>query len=261
MQFNIALMTAWIQVYSVFIVAFASILLSIIKRKKLISLIEAFYMLDKKLNRCGANISYQWQKRKATLQFYGLLIVPIFFSMVNCFVLNSVSKNYPCYMFICFTPIAIIALKQLKFYKLLSLLRDKFYTINDMISVRMLRKMSNESARNASLISIYPMKKIRIEPIEMQRTILLQNIAYMHADLTDMAESIQECFGIYLLLIITSSFLILTIQIYYLFAYFLGSLLMDFTMIVLTIFWIMVQVGVICINVNGCMRTSEAVIS
>lgn len=249
----ISVFTAWGQVYALYTVAFLGIVSANIKRHQKVEVYRVLRSIDKRLVELGSIVNYTNSRRNLLYAMAAFSSMPLVFSMVNCGVINS---NYDafvlCYVFICFFPMLIICLKEFQYYNLVLFVEKNLEEVN-----RHLRRMATP------IVKAFP-QGVAFSVTKYDQTCRdtvceLKKLSGIYTDLIDAGRKIQDIFGLHLLLIISTSFMVLTIQTYIIFSLIMKIIEMSPFRIFSSLSWMLVQSFAIVMNIHVCSKASKAV--
>lgn len=238
----------WCQVYLQFIVSIIEILSTWLKLKSSINLILDLQNIDKLFN--DINESFNYKKLRKNLFILSMIILSIILficSIVNCFVVSDKFTIMSlCFWFICVTPIFYITLKEIEFLNFLLIIKSKFDLINNK-----LRYISNEENTTNINNSTKHNDYIILEKMKKFINIFMKN--------HDATKLILDVYAMHLLLLTTSAFILLTVQIYHIYAHISGSIQLHTIEIIFIIVWVAVQMSLIYLNIYMCSCTDKIV--
>lgn len=266
----IAAVAAFGQIYAQFFVALIDMITGWLYRFKSLALINKINIVDQRLLELEMGFNYPGDRRTLLYQLLGLAIVPVGASMVNCFVINQrVMISFLCYYFICFLPIVVITLKEFQYYNSVLLIRKKLRLINaNILTIGNSTKATggqeevNVEVRNSNQVMSIPMvvkSAVKIPTPVENYTKKLKTLAKIHSELIEILKEIQVIYGPHLFSSILTSFGVITIQMYYMFAGVVNDAGYNVIMFVMTTIWVMIQFLLIMVNVIVCSFTSDTV--
>ncbi|XP_011292174.2 gustatory and pheromone receptor 32a-like [Musca domestica] len=252
----IAYFTTWGQLLSLFILGGFGVLHNWLNMQQLQLLLSRIARIDEQLDRAtGRAVNYACMRKKLLMQFVVVFVLTASMSMINCIIIYSDSDNLifssSCFWFVCFFPILLLTFKEFQFYNMIFLVKSKFEIINEELTRYGSNSQSQRDRMPNDLLEIFPKSKCSEDD--------LKQLLHIYVNLSDCVDLLLRIFAWHLVSLTSVSFGVITIQGYNLFAALIVRVLhMSSYHLTVTIGWIFLQIGVICINVSVCSATDRA---